>query len=280
MSLQIRLEDNFEDVLGKAAKGAGLSKDELSGLSGVPAGRISELLSGKFNEPDLLKVATALKLHGPSLTVLAQGQWKPDPVELEGLLCYNTPFPVPGYQEMTVNSYLVFDPASKAAVAFDTGASVKGMLEDIRRLGLKLELVLLTHSHEDHIRALNDLIEAAGNPPVWLNEREGVPRAKSFAAGKSFSAGGLAVESRLTHGHSPGGTTFVIRGLERPVAIVGDSLFAGSMGGAGDAYATALENNRKQILSLPDETVLCPGHGPLTTVGWEKARNPFFPEFK
>jgi glyoxylase-like metal-dependent hydrolase (beta-lactamase superfamily II) len=61
-----------------------------------------------------------------------------------------------------------------------------------------------------------------------------------------------------------------------PVAIVGDSLFAGSMGGAPNAFRLALENNRNKILSLPPETLICPGHGPLTTVELERRHNPFF----
>ena len=70
--------------------------------------------------------------------------------------------------------------------------------------------------------------------------------------------------------------TYVIEGLKRPVAIVGDSLFAGSMGGGSVSYEDALQNNLKKILTLPDETMLCPGHGPMTTVGEEKVHNPFF----
>ena len=84
------------------------------------------------------------------------------------------------------------------------------------------------------------------------------------------------METRLTSGHSAGGVTYFIRGLARPVAIVGDSIFAGSMGGGMVSYADALRNNREQILTLPDETIICPGHGPLTTVGEQKAANPFF----
>ena len=59
-------------------------------------------------------------------------------------------------------------------------------------------------------------------------------------------------------------------------AVVGDSIFAGSMGGGMVSYADALKNNKEQILTLPDETVIAPGHGPLTTVGEEKRNNPFF----
>ena len=98
--------------------------------------------------------------------------------------------------------------------------------------------------------------------------------------GDGFKIGTLSVSTRLTKGHSPGGTTYVIHGLDRPVAIVGDALFAQSMGGGMISYQDALETNRKEIFTLPDETVVCPGHGPMTSVGEEKAHNPFFPEFK
>ena len=72
--------------------------------------------------------------------------------------------------------------------------------------------------------------------------------------------------------------TYVVRGLPRTLAIVGDAIFAGSMGGGGVSYKDALQTNRENILTLPDETVICPGHGPLTTVGEQKRVNPFFPD--
>jgi glyoxylase-like metal-dependent hydrolase (beta-lactamase superfamily II) len=64
-----------------------------------------------------------------------------------------------------------------------------------------------------------------------------------------------------------------------PVAIVGDAIFAGSMGGGMVSYEDALRTNRDKIMTLPDKTILCPGHGPITSVGEEKKYNPFFPEF-
>jgi glyoxylase-like metal-dependent hydrolase (beta-lactamase superfamily II) len=70
--------------------------------------------------------------------------------------------------------------------------------------------------------------------------------------------------------------TYVVKGLSRPIAVVGDSLFACSMGGGNVSYDDALQNNLEKILTLPDETIICPGHGPMTTVGEEKVHNPFF----
>jgi len=86
----------------------------------------------------------------------------------------------------------------------------------------------------------------------------------------------LEIETRLTWGHSPSGMTYVVTGLARPIAVVGDSLFAGSMGGGNVSYKDALRNNLEKILTLPDETIICPGHGPMTTVREEKRHNPFF----
>ena len=65
-----------------------------------------------------------------------------------------------------------------------------------------------------------------------------------------------------------------------PVAMVGDAIFAGSMGGGMISYENALQTNREKILSLSNETIICPGHGPMTTVIEEKKNNPFFPEFR
>ena len=111
---------------------------------------------------------------------------------------------------------------------------------------------------------------------IFSPEREPVPGAEKIEEGKHFQLGKIDIEARLTWGHSPGGTTFVVNGLARPVAIVGDSLFAGSMGGGSVSYKDAVQNNLEKILTLSDETIICPGHGPMTTVGEEKKHNPFF----
>src|SRR5207245_11167865 len=106
--------------------------------------------------------------------------------------------------------------------------------------------------------------------------RESVPGAEQMEGGKRSRLGQMENEARLTWGHSPGGMTYFVTGLARPIAIVGDSLSAGSMGGGNVSYADAIRNNLDKILTLPDETIICPGHGPTTSVGEEKAHNPFF----
>jgi glyoxylase-like metal-dependent hydrolase (beta-lactamase superfamily II) len=152
------------------------------------------------------------------------------------------------------------------------------MLDFAKANGLQIKLILLTHIHTDHILKLAEL-KAATGAPAKVSAIDPTPGAEPFSLPQNFNVGGLSIEARLTSGHAAGGITYVITGLERPVAIVGDALFAGSMGGGLVSFADALANNRKQIFSLPDNTVVCAGHGPLTTVGEEKKHNPFYPEF-
>jgi glyoxylase-like metal-dependent hydrolase (beta-lactamase superfamily II) len=269
--MAIPLEDGFADIIGKAQRGCKVSESQLASLSGVEPEKIHSLLAGKFDEAAARKVAPILGLHPGALVDAGKQSWRPRAVpEMDGLACFNTPF-----GDMTVNSYLVWDPAEKVAAAFDTGADVSQMLDVIREEGLTLRLILLTHTHGDHVFDLDRLREKTG-AVAHVSRRERMEGATAFDEGARFSLGALSIETRLTSGHSAGGITYVIAGLERPLAVVGDALFAGSMGGGMVSYADALAKNRENILTLPDETVLCPGHGPPTTVAEEKMHNPFF----
>ncbi|MEO6033750.1 MAG: MBL fold metallo-hydrolase, partial [Verrucomicrobiota bacterium] len=174
--------------------------------------------------------------------------------------------------------YLVFDPKTHEAVAFDTGADATPMLNFAREKSLKIKLILLTHIHPDHIADLGRLKKETG-AAAHVCELEPTPDAEPFKPGKSFSVGSLKVESRQTSGHARGGITFFVTGLETPVAVVGDAIFCCSMGGGAVSFEEALRTNRQNIFTLPDQTVLCPGHGPLTTLAEQKQHNPFYPEF-
>jgi hydroxyacylglutathione hydrolase len=271
--MKIPLEDNYADILSKAQRGLGLDLDTLSAKAGVSKVLARQILSGSFDEPGVRALAAVLNLHPDRLAAIGRTDYRPAEIALmEGLSQFTTPF-----QDMTVNAYLVWDPAARKAVAFDTGADCDDMLEAMDARGLKLELILLTHSHGDHILEL-DRLRARTGAEAWISEKEPLSGARSFVVGKMFEAGALSIESRSTWGHSPGGVTYIVRGLPRRLAIVGDAIFAGSMGGGGVSYKDALKTNRESIFSLPDETILCPGHGPLTTVGEQKKVNPFFPD--
>lgn len=269
--MAIPLEDNVSDIIGKAQRGLGISDSQLAERAGLSAETIRKLRTGDLAGEAIERVAPILKLSAPALRKLAAGDWIPEEIgDMDGLAMFNTT-----YGDMTVNAYLVWDPATRDAAAFDTGADCSAMLKRVTDDHLKVKLILLTHAHPDHVADLRRL-EKETDAPVYISELEREEGAEPLAEGKRFEVGSLKVEARLTSGHSPGGMTYVVNGLERPIVIVGDSLFAGSMGGGNVSYADAIRNNREKILTLPDETIACPGHGPLTTVGKEKRENPFF----
>ena len=271
MPLSTPLEDNFTDIIAKAQRGLGFTNEALATRSGATIAEIENLKAGMVDEVALPKVASALGLGADALFALAESRYKPEPVEEpEGLACFNSVF-----DDMTVNSFLVWDPSTKEAAFFDTGADGQPMLDFAASHGLKVKQIFITHIHTDHVFDLDRLIERTG-AHAWVCEKEPLAGAESFRAGRAFQIGELTVETRLTSGHAAGGVTYFIQGLSKPVAVVGDSMFAGSIGGGMVSYADAVRNNREQVFTLPDSTIICPGHGPLTTVGEQKHANPFF----
>jgi hydroxyacylglutathione hydrolase len=269
--MAIPLEDNIGDIIGKAQSGLQISDSELAKRAGLSSEQMEKLRGGAFDEATLRAIAPVLHLEPNALVDLAQEKWQPDKLKnFDGLAQFTT-----DYSGMAVNSYLVWDGETKAAVAFDTGADCSEMLRRATRENLSIKLILLTHAHSDHVADLPRLREKTG-AHVHAPARETVPGAEPIEDGKDFRIGKIDIEARLTWGHSPGGITFVATGLARPIAIVGDSLFAGSMGGGNVSYDDAVKNNLEKILALPDETIICPGHGPITSVAEEKKHNPFF----
>ena len=267
----IPLEDNVSDIVGKAQRGLRISDSELAERARVSSQKIRALRAGEFDELTLLSIAGVLGLAARPLCEIAKGEWRPQKIdERDGIAQFNT-----RYHDMAVNAYLAWDPRSRAAAVFDTGADCGEIVRFANRHKLNVQLILLTHAHADHVADLPRLREETGGD-VFAPAREPVPGAEPIEEGKEFRVGNLQIETRLTWGHSQGGMTYVVNGLAHPIAIVGDSLFAGSMGGGNVSYADALRNNLEKILTLPDETIICPGHGPMTTVGEEKQHNPFF----
>ena len=220
------------------------------------------------------RIARPLKLSAAALEELAHKRFYPvAPVFPRGFAMFNTT-----YEDMTVNSYLIWDSGSRLAAAFDTGADCTAMLDTIHAEHLTLRYLFITHTHDDHLAALPALTAAAPKAEVWSSELEPVdhPGAKTFKENAHFHLGELAIKTLLTCGHSPGMTTFLVTGLSWPLAIVGDSIFSCSMGGSPTRYADQLRNNRDKILPLARDTIIAPGHGPLTTLALEKKHNPFF----
>ncbi|NCW27477.1 MAG: MBL fold metallo-hydrolase [Verrucomicrobia bacterium] len=268
----MNLEDTHLDVLTKAQKAQGMTDRDLAKLAQVSIPELNSIRSGGREPAALERLANALGLRSASVSDLATGSWHPPTVALpSGVAMFTTPF-----ADMTVNHFLIWDPSSLKAVAVDAGTDADALLACLGRHKLTLVKILLTHAHGDHILEL-DRIREKTKAPAFAPESEPVEGCKPVKNGQSFKVGSLSIKAHTVPGHSVGGTVYEFHGLETPVAAVGDVMFAGSVGGIRSRYRQALESIRNHVLSMAQDTILLPGHGPLTTVSHEKAHNPFFP---
>jgi hydroxyacylglutathione hydrolase len=270
---RIPLEDNFNDVINKTQRGLGISDDDLAKRAEVSLADLAAVKAGKPIDAVIRRVARHLQLSPNALETLAHKRWYPEqPIFPRGFAAFNS-----AYEDMTVNSYLVWDTRDRVAAAFDTGATSEPMLDLIHAEGLRLRYIFLTHTHEDHVADLARLAKET-KAEVWSSELEPAPLegAKTFKDNAHFHIATLAIKTLLTPGHSPGLTTYYVTGLSWPLAVVGDALFASSMGGSATHFNEQWRVNRKKLLSLPRDTVFACGHGPLTTLAQEKEHNPFF----
>ena len=264
------LEDQLRDIIGKARHGLGLSPHQLTAVSGLSASTIVNIEAGCSTpgRADLARLAAALNLSGPKLAAIALNDWRPacPPLDRWGHVAEIQSY----YGDYEVKCYLQWDDAGNAAL-FDTGVDASAVLEMMNKNRLRLRGIFITHRHPDHIGALADI--RGHSPHEHIEHTE-----SQFPDGFSIQMNGLHIQAAPPPGHTADGMTFVVRDrADRPaVAYVGDTLFAGSVGGAGFSYPLLLQSARDRILSLPPDTLICPGHGPLTTVAEEKAHNPFF----
>ena len=270
---RIPLEDNFDDVINKAQRGLKISDADLAKRAEVSLADLAAVKAGRPLDAVLRRVARHLRLSPDALEALAHKRWYPvQPAFPHGFAMFNSPF-----GDLTVNSYLVWDTRTRLAAAFDTGTTCEPMLDLVRAGDLTVRMIFLTHTHDDHIADLEKLAHAT-KAEVWASEHEPAdfPGAKTFKENAHFHLGDLAIKTLLTSGHSPGMTSYFITGLSWTLAIVGDAIFASSMGGSATHFEEQYRNNKEKLLTLARDTVLACGHGPLTTLAQEKRHNPFF----
>ncbi len=268
---ELPLEDDFEDILGKSIRGRNIHLDDLAEQTGVSRSSLRKALEGQFKEEDVPKLASALSLNPKALLVCAKKEWRPKPVtKWDGFEMDAT-----RWKSMVVNSYIVWDPETLKAAFFDSGASAVNLINLAHKKNLDVESVFLTHTHGDHVADVDRILRETSAKTMYISKQEPHAGAQLFQPGTEFEIGKLKVQTRLTCGHSEGGITYVIQGLRQKLAIVGDAIFAGSMGGGKISFEDALRTSQSEIMTLDEDTVLAPGHGPLSSVGEEKIHNPF-----
>ena len=179
------------------------------------------------------------------------------------------------------NVYLLRDEHTNEAAIIDPGIGSDDLLKTIEEQQLRLRYVLVTHAHFDHIDNVALFREQTGAEVVShradaavLEELAGVSADVLLHGGEVLTVGSLAIQVLHTPGHSPGGVSFLVEDH----LFAGDTLFAGSIGRSDfpdSDGALLLRAIAGEILPLPDETHVLPGHGDATTIGTERANNPF-----
>ncbi|EHM09713.1 Zn-dependent hydrolase, glyoxylase [Thermanaerovibrio velox DSM 12556] len=199
--------------------------------------------------------------------------------------------------ELWTNFYLVFDEGG-SAIGIDPGGDCPEVLDFIEQMGLRLQLVMLTHGHWDHMGGLACLRKASNggvavhrldgraltDPDVNLSAFLGSkgcfdPADRLVEDGDELSVGSMRVRVFHTPGHTPGSCCFLVESGDSRALFSGDTLFAGSVGrtdlpGGDEA---ALRGSLARLADLEDSLKVFPGHGPETTLGEERRRNPFWP---
>jgi glyoxylase-like metal-dependent hydrolase (beta-lactamase superfamily II) len=197
------------------------------------------------------------------------------------------------------NCVLLGDSAAGELVVIDPGDEGERIADRVRASGLRPTMILHTHGHLDHVGGTAELAQLLGGAlPLGLHRdeialyRNAPMQGQMFGLeieeppeptlwlqhGQNLSVGGLELAVRHTPGHSPGGVAFVVSGTDSSLVIVGDVLFAGSIGRTdlmGGSFPVLEQSIREQLYTLPDTTRVVCGHGPDTTIGRERASNPF-----
>lgn len=273
----MNLEDHVGDILRKGRLHAGVSLETAAAAAGLTPADLDTLEnSGAISPPP--RYAALAELTGLNARKLEEiaGGWQPVPVdftawrELRQLTSTD--------DGMAVNCYLVWDEVTRDAALFDTGFDAAMITRVIETEQLQLRYVFITHSHVDHVAALGEVRQRFPKARLRSNSPS-APVDQRNRANDCLALGNLRLTMRDTPGHAADGVTYLIGNWPEDaphVAIVGDALFAGSMGRAAENPTLAKQKVVEQILSLPAATLLCPGHGPVTTVAEEKAHNPFF----
>jgi glyoxylase-like metal-dependent hydrolase (beta-lactamase superfamily II) len=194
------------------------------------------------------------------------------------------------------NCYIVGSDRTGEGIIIDPVAEAETIMDNVRQLGLTIKLIIATHSHPDHIMALGQIKEETG-APFAMHEAESAGMIASGMArvmgmfmsgsaeplpkpdmllkdGEAIEVGDLSFTVLHTPGHSPGGISLYGQGM----VFVGDTLFNFSIGRTdfpGCSHQQLIESINSKLLTLPDETIVYPGHGPQTTIRAERQHNPF-----
>jgi glyoxylase-like metal-dependent hydrolase (beta-lactamase superfamily II) len=197
--------------------------------------------------------------------------------------------------QLKTNCYLIGCPRTQEAMVIDPGGDVEEILSAVRDLQVQVRQIVLTHFHFDHCLAAGPLRSATGasllihrddaqyltKPPALFrffvpSTPRGLVADRTLEDGETLAVGDLNMKVLHTPGHTPGGISLWMP--DEGVVFCGDTLFRDGLGRTdfpGSSYDALVESIRTKLFALPEETVVYPGHGPATTIGYERRNNPW-----
>ncbi|HKE36559.1 MAG TPA: MBL fold metallo-hydrolase [Candidatus Baltobacteraceae bacterium] len=271
------LEDTFGDIVRKAIRGTGTSAAQVAENAGIQKRELDAWLKddGAPDEAQARAVARVLRLDAGKLADSAAQRWYPPHIERDDV-AHHPQKPHPS------NGYVLFLDGGRRSALVDPAGVPANLLRVLRDGDYHLQYILITHKHADHCDATGDVAKAFPQAQIVMHKLDveaiGGLASKALLVrdGDDLPFGdGASIRMLHTPGHTDGSSCY----LFRSVLFSGDTLFAASVGGAyGDdsTYGDILNSVQSKIFTLPDDTVLMPGHGPPSTVALEKAHNPFF----
>lgn len=272
------LEDELGDVLEKALRRHALSCEALAARAGVPLAKILDAIDyrSELTCDELRRLAAALRLNEVGLCALGTGRY-PQP-EIGALPFCVWPLRMP-HGIGVANAYLVGECGAARAVLFDTGAGIDALAAVWPRAVQQVDAVFLTHVEGEHAGGLCEVVARFGTPRAFIPRGAVAPCTTPIAEGETKALGALEVTAFATPGHAAAHNCYLVRAPAArhgtALLISGDLVFAGSVGGAYFSDEQLQSSLRRMLGAVPPETVIAPGHGPLTTVANELRYNPF-----
>ena len=271
------LEDELGDVLEKAARHAALTVENLAKASGVELARIQDAIDYRpeLTQTELARLARVLDLNEVGLNALAQGVY-PE-TELTGLPFLVHPLRMP-FGVGVANAYVV-STGGDTAILFDTGASHAELHRAWPARIQQIESVYVTHYEAEHIGGLEVVLQETGLDHFYGPANGRWAQCRALGEGKTVQYDRISVTAFHTPGHAAEHNCYLIQdtsGTNGPgLLISGDLIFAGSLGGGYFCCQRQLTHSRRILGLLADDTIIAPGHGPLTTAANERRYNPF-----
>jgi len=271
------LEDELGDVLEKAARHAAMTYEAIAKAANVELTRIHDAVDYRpdLKPAEISRLARVLNLNEVGLCALAQGAY-PRP-EIGGLPFCLFPLRMP-FGVGVANAYILSQ-GGDTGILFDTGASGAELRRAWPARIKKLAAVFVTHYEAEHIGGLEEVMAEFGLNHFYGPPTGRWPRCLGLGEGQTVEVGGFTIRALLTPGHAAEHNCYVVACTTRPtreeLVISGDLIFAGSLGGGYFCCQRQLKHARRVLEALPAETLIAPGHGPISTVANERRFNPF-----